>query len=155
MHSIAVADPREPDVHRLLEQHLRFARDVTPPEDVHALDLEGLLDPAVTLFSLREGGRLLAIGALKQLDQDHVELKSMHTVKAARGRGVGRALLDHLVHAAGKRGASRVSLETGTMEAFAAARSLYATFGFTACAPFGEYTEKPNSVCMTLALIDH
>lgn len=155
MRLIAVEDPREPDVHALLEQHLRFAKEVTPPEDVHALDLEGLLDPTVTLFSLREDGKLLGIGALKQLDQDHVELKSMHTVKAARGRGVGRALLEHLVHAARSRGAGRVSLETGTMEAFAAARSLYATFGFTVCAPFGEYTEKPNSVCMTLAIADH
>ena len=88
---ISVDDPRAGDVRELLEHHLAFARSHSPPEDVHVLDIDGLLDPAVTLFSFRRGGELLAVAALRQLDGRHAELKSMHTARAARGRGVGRA----------------------------------------------------------------
>jgi putative acetyltransferase len=150
--SIEPDDPRRDDVRALLEQHLAFAREVTPPEDVHALDLVGLLDPAVTFFSLRVDGELLGVGALKQLEDGHVELKSMHTARAARRRGVGRAMLTHLLAVAAERGARRVSLETGSMEAFAPARTLYAGAGFVPCGPFGDYRESPNSTYMTLAL---
>ncbi len=147
-------DPRRDDVRALLERHLAFANEHTPPEDVHALDLDGLLDPAVTFFSLRVDGELLGIGAIKQLDDDHAELKSMHTAEAARGRGVGRAIVDHLLAVAGTRGLHRVSLETGAMEAFAPARSLYASVGFTSSGPFGDYEQSPNSTFMTLVLGD-
>jgi putative acetyltransferase len=127
-------------------------RATSPPEDVHALDLDGLLDPAVTFFSFRREGELLAVGALKQLDGQHAELKSMHTARAARGRGVARALLEHLVGVARARGCSRVSLETGTQDAFAPARALYAGAGFRPCGPFGSYGPSPSSTFMTLAL---
>ena len=146
---IAVDDPRRDDVRALLEQHLAFARSVTPPEHVHALDLAGLLDPSVTFFSIRADGELLGVGALKQLDPGHAEVKSMHTATSARRRGVGRAMVDHLLGVAAERGARRVSLETGTMEAFAPARSLYADAGFTPCGPFGDYEESPTSAFMT------
>ena len=146
---IAVDDPLRDDVRALLEQHLAFARSVTPPEHVHALDLDGLLDPSITLFSVRAGGELLGVGALKQLDPDHAEVKSMHTAKAARGRGVGRVMVDHLLAVAAERGVSRVSLETGTMDAFAPARSLYAEAGFAPCGPFGDYEESSTSAFMT------
>src|SRR5262245_49094262 len=126
---IDVDDPRRDDVRALLQQHLTFARDVTPPEDVYALDLDGLLDPTITLFSVRVDGELLGIGALKELEPGHAELKSMHTARAARRRGVGRALVDHLLLVAAERGIRRVSLETGAMEAFGPARSLYASAG--------------------------
>jgi putative acetyltransferase len=150
---IEVDDPRRDDVHELLEQHLAFARSVTPPEDVHALDLDGLLDPAITFFSLRDGeGELLGVGAIKQLDDGHVELKSMHTAATARRRGVGRAILDHLLAVAAARGARRVSLETGAMEEFAPARALYAGAGFVACEPFGDYEPSRNSTFMTRLL---
>ena len=149
---IDVDDPRRDDVRALLERHLAFARAVTPPEDVHALELDGLLDPSVTFFSLRDGGRLLGVGAIKQLDPDHAELKSMHTAEEARRRGVGRAIVDHLLAVAAERGVSRVSLETGAMDAFAPARSLYASVGFVPCGPFGDYAESPNSAYMTLLL---
>jgi putative acetyltransferase len=149
---IEVDDPRRDDVRALLEQHLAFARSVTPPEDVHALDLDGLLDSSVTFFSLRSGGELLGVGALKQLDGDHVEVKSMHTTVAARRRGVGRAMLDRLLAAAAERGARRISLETGAGEAFAPARSLYAGAGFASCGPFGDYRPSANSAFMTRAL---
>jgi len=104
-------------VYALLERHLGFAHEHTPIEDVHALDIDGLLDPAVTLFSARRDGVLLGIGALKQLDNDHGELKSMHTAAAARRQGVGRAMVAHLVGVARQRGYQRVSLETGAMDA--------------------------------------
>src|SRR5918999_67689 len=149
---ISLDDPRADDVRRLLDRHLAFARAQAPPEDTHALDLDGLLDPAVTFFSFRQNGELLAIGALKHLGDDHVEVKSMHTAESARGLGVGRAMLEHLVGVARDRGYRRVSLETGLMPAFAPARSLYASAGFEATGPFGDYGPSPNSAFMTLAL---
>ena len=149
---ISTDDPRADDVRELLQRHLAYARANTVPEEVYALDGEALLDPAVTLFSFRAGGELLGVAALKQLDGEHGEVKSMHTAQAARGRGIGRALLDHLVGVAGARGYRRLSLETGSGPAFAAARALYARAGFAACGPFADYDGSPNSAYMTLAL---
>jgi putative acetyltransferase len=150
---IAIDDPRADDVRALLARHLAFARGHSPPEDAHALDADGLADPDVTFFSLRRrDGELLAVGALKRLDARHAEVKSMHTVEAERGRGIGRAMVDHLVAVARERGFTRVSLETGAMEAFAPARSLYAGAGFEPCEPFGDYSPSRNSVFMTLRL---
>jgi putative acetyltransferase len=149
---IAIDDPRADDVRALLERHLAFARANTPPEDVHALDLDGLLDPAITVYSFRLEGQLLGIGALRHLEPRHAEIKSMHTAEAARGRGIGRALVDHLVAVARAAGVQRVSLETGSTPAFAPARSLYAAVGFEPCGPFADYEPSPNSSFMTLAL---
>lgn len=150
--TVAVDDPRKPEVVALLERHLAFAHEVTPPEDVHALDLEGLLEPTVTFFSLREGERLLGIGAIKDLGAGHMELKSIHTAQDARGRGVGRAIVDRLLQVARERDATRVSLETGSMEAFAPSRALYARAGFVECEPFGDYSPSRASTFMTLEL---
>jgi putative acetyltransferase len=150
--AIDIDDPRAADVYALLERHLDFCRATSPPEDVHALDLDGLLDPTVTFYSVRRDGELLAIGALKQLDVDHGELKSMHTAAGARGEGAARALVDHLLGVARDRGYGRVSLETGSMEAFVPARTLYETAGFAPCPPFGSYSPSPNSTFMTLTL---
>jgi putative acetyltransferase len=149
---IEVDDPRRPDIVALLERHLAFAHEHTPAEDVHALDLTGLLDAAVTFFSARDDGELLAIGALKELDTAHGELKSMHTAAALRRSGLGRAMVVHLVGVARQRGYQRVSLETGTMDAFGPARALYAASGFVACGPFGDYSPSPSSAFMTLVL---
>ena len=149
---ISSDDPRLDDVRKLLERHLAFANEHSPPEDVHALDVDGLLDPAVAFFSFRRNGELLAVGALKRLDRHHAELKSMHTAEEARGQGVGRAMVDHLLGVAHDRGFQRVSVETGTMRAFTAARALYTSTGFVPCRPFGEYVESANSICMTLFL---
>ncbi len=150
--TIAVDDPRADDVRALLERHLEFGNAHSPPEDMHALDVDGLLGPAVTFFSYRVDGDLLGVGALKQLDAGHVELKSMHTVEAARGRGVGRAMLDHIMGFARSRGVQRISLETGSMDAFAPARALYENVGFTECEPFADYIPSPYSTFMTLSL---
>jgi putative acetyltransferase len=152
---ISIDDPLAEDVRELLERHLAFANSHTPPEDVHALDVDGLLDPVITFFSFRRNGELLGVGALKQLDRRHAELKSMHTVHAARGRGIGRAMLEHLIGVARDRGFRRVSLETGSMRAFAPARSLYASAGFRPCGPFADYSPSPNSTFMTLSLYEH
>jgi len=149
---IAIDDPRAEDVRSLLAVHLKFARSQTPPEDAHAMDVDGLLDPAVTFFSYRAGGTLLAVGALKQLDPHHAEIKSMHTAQDARGRGLGRKMLEHLIAVSRERGYERLSLETGSMASFAPARSLYADAGFELCEPFGDYRESVNSTYMTLVL---
>jgi putative acetyltransferase len=149
---IAIDDPHAADVRVLLQRHLEFARACTPPEGVHALGADDLVEPAVTFFSFRVDGELLAVGALKQLDGEHGELKSMHTAAPARGRGIGRAMVDHLVGVARDRGLTRVSLETGVMAEFAPARALYASAGFTPCGPFGDYTLSSTSTFMTLEL---
>jgi putative acetyltransferase len=149
---ISPDDPRRDDVRELLRRHLAFARGQTPPEDAHALDVNDLAEPSVTFFSYRDGGLLLAVGALKELSPDHAEVKSMHTAEAARGRGIGRAMVNHLVQVARERGFRRVSLETGAMEAFTSARALYASAGFEPCEPFGDYRPSRNTIFMTLPL---
>ncbi|HEY9244130.1 MAG TPA: GNAT family N-acetyltransferase [Streptosporangiaceae bacterium] len=149
---ITVDDPRAADVQALLQRHLTFAHAHTPAEHAYALDVSALLGPAITFCSYRGGGELLAVGALHQLDAAHGELKSMHTAEAARGRGIGRAMAVHLIGLARDRGLRRVSLETGTMAAFAPARALYASLGFTPCGPFGGYQPSPDNTFMTLLL---
>ncbi|MGH9090034.1 MAG: CTP synthase C-terminal region-related (seleno)protein [Acidimicrobiales bacterium] len=151
---IAPDDPRAGDVAALLARHLAFSREVTPPGHVHALGTEELADPTVTFYGARRGGRLVGVGALRHLDGAHGEIKSMHTAEGARRQGVGRAMVEHLIAEATARGYRRVSLETGTVAAFASARALYARAGFVPCAPFGEYTANPHSICMTLPLAD-
>ena len=149
---IAIDDPRASDVRLLLATHLAFARAPTPPEDAHALDIDGLCEPAVTFFSLRRDGAPVAVGALKRLDAEHAEVKSMHTVEAARGGGIGRRMIEHLIAVARASGYRRLSLETGSMAEFAPARALYASVGFESCGPFADYRESPNSSYMTLRL---
>lgn len=149
---IAPDDPRADDVRALLGRHLAFAAEHSPPEDVHALDVDGLVGGGIAFVSYRVEGRLLAVGAVMRLDADHAELKSMHTVAEARGRGIARLVLDHLVDLARAWGATRVSLETGSMEAFAPARALYAAAGFAECPPFGGYRPSTYSTFMTRAL---
>lgn len=149
---IAVDDPRQHEVRALLERHLQFALAETPPEHSFALNVEGLLDPAITFFSVRSHGDLLGVGAIKRLGPYHAEIKSMHTAEAARGRGIGRAMLNHLIDVARARGYRRVSLETGTTAAFAPARALYESAGFAPCDPFADYRPTEDNVFMTLDL---
>ena len=149
---IAAGDPRATDVVALLTAHLALMNRLSPPEEVHALDVEALVDTAITFVGYREDGVLLAVGALKDLGDGHAELKSMHTSAAARGRGIGGAVLRHLLDLARERGFTRVSLETGSPEGFAPARGLYARHGFRECGPFGDYAPSPWSTFMTMAL---
>ena len=137
----------------LLEQHLALMNSITPAESVHALDLDGLRGHDVTAWTAWQEDLLLGCGALKEIDPEHGEIKSMHTAAASRGQGVGAAILQHLLDEANRRGYRRLSLETGSMEEFAPARSLYERYGFSYCSPFGDYCEDPNSVFMTLLLV--
>lgn len=146
---IALDDPKAADVSVVLQAHLDFAREWSLPENVKVLDVAGLASDDVRFFAARAEGRLLAIGALCPFEEAHAEIKSMHTVEAARGRGVGWAMLERLVSTAYEAGSRRVSLETGTGKAFAPARRLYERGGFKICPPFGEYRHCPDSVCMT------
>jgi putative acetyltransferase len=151
---IEIDDLRRPEIHALLDEHLRSMRTLSPPESVHALDLDRLRAPGITFWSAWDGSLLLGCGALKELDSSHGEVKSMRTPEAARRRGAGRALLAHIVGEARARGYRRLSLETGSSVAFLPARQLYASAGFTACGPFGDYVEDPNSAFMALCLRD-
>lgn len=131
------------DVQALLELHFRAMRSNSPPEACHVLAAAGLADPQLTFWSLREEGRLLGIGALKELAPDYGEVKSMRTATEALGRGVGTAILHHIVEQAGSRGYRRLSLETGSTAPFAAALRLYQREGFAPCEPFGGYSPTP------------
>jgi putative acetyltransferase len=124
----------------------------SPPESVHALDLDGLRKPQITFWTAWSGSALLGCGALKGLTPVHGEIKSMRTASAHRRMGVARAILTHIVEEARKRSYTILSLETGAMQAFEPAQRLYGSFGFTYCPPFAGYAEDPNSVFMTRAL---
>jgi len=150
--AISEDNPGEPDVRALLRRHLDFAHSNSPADHVHALAVEGLLDPRVTFYSARRDGQMVGVGALRRLDATHVEIKSMHVAAEARRGGVGSAILEHLLATARAGGYRRVSLETGAMDAFAAARRLYEAAGFSRCPPFADYTDNPFSVCMTMEL---
>lgn len=143
-----------PEVAALLREHLDSVVQHSPPESVHALDLEALGAPEVTFWSVWDGARLAGCGALKELDPAHGELKSMRTAATHLRRGVAATLLAHMIDVARRRGYRRLSLETGAAEAFAPARSLYASFGFERCGPFGDYRDDPFSVFMTRVLAE-
>ena len=131
---------------------MRAAFENSPPGAVFALDLSGLRDPSVTLWTAWEGDALLGMGALKALDANHGELKSMRTAPGALRRGVARAMLAHLIAEGRARGYRRLSLETGSNAPFAAARALYAGAGFVECGPFGWYADTEFSRYFSLEL---
>ena len=149
---IKLDDLTRPEIAELLKEHLASMFLHTPPESVHALPIEGLRSPDITFWSVWENGELLGCGALKELDPQHGEIKSMRTASAHLRKGVARAVAHHIIAEAKRRGYRRLSLETGSMAAFEPARKLYATFGFTFCGPFGNYANDPNSVFMTMEL---
>jgi putative acetyltransferase len=142
----------DPRVVALLRHHIASAAAETEPGSAHALDVDGLKVPGVDFWSGWDGETLVATGALKQLSPSHGEVKSMHTQEAARGRGVGAAMLGHIIAAARARGMTRLSLETGAWPYFLPAHALYRRHGFVACEPFGDYVPDRNSLFMTLAL---
>lgn len=145
-------DARDPAVVALLEEHLADMRLHSPPESIHALDLDKLRAPGVTFWTVWRDGELLGCCALKALDARHGEIKSMRAAMAHRGTGVGAWMLSFLLDEARRRGYARLSLETGTAAAFAPARGLYARHGFRDCAPFADYALDPYSCFMTLEL---
>ena len=138
-----------PEVIALLREHLQGMARLSPPESIHALDLDGLRRPEISFWSAWQDGQLLGCGALKQLDPEHGEIKSMRTAARHLRKGVAAAMLDHLIDEAGRRAYRRLSLETGSMDGFEPARRLYTRFGFDPCGPFADYVDDPNSVFMT------
>jgi putative acetyltransferase len=152
--NIKIDDLHGSEIHALLQEHLQSMALHSPPESVHALDVEALRKPEITFWTAWESGELLGCGALKELDSQHAEIKSMRTSSLHLRKGVAKNLLNHILEEASRRGYSRLSLETGSMEAFEPARKLYAGFGFAFCEPFADYVEDPNSVFMTRRLLD-
>jgi putative acetyltransferase len=151
---IEVDDLTRPQVLALLSEHLTNMFELSPPEQVFALDVTRLRAPDITFWTAWDGDTLLGCGALKELSPAHGELKSMRTPQALRRTGAGRAVLAHMVEVARRRGYTRLSLETGSHPAFLPAQRLYQSFGFAHCGPFGSYQENAHSVFMSLSLAD-
>ena len=149
---IIEGDMASADVIALLGEHLEEMADYSPPESIHALDVRALGAKDITFWTAWDGDDLCGCGALKELDARHGEIKSMRTADAHVGKGVGSAILRHIINEAGKRHYLRLSLETGSDDAFTPAHSLYEKFGFIDCVPFAEYREDPFSSFMTLEL---
>jgi putative acetyltransferase len=146
---IRAGDLSSPEVLELLREHLESMSKFCPAESIHALDVEGLRQPEITFWTVWENGELVGCGALKELDARHGEIKSMRTASSHRRKGVATRLMHHILGEARRRSYRRLSLETGAMEAFVPARTLYARFGFEPCGPFAEYLEDPYSVFLT------
>src|SRR5262245_35961381 len=149
---IKIDDLSGREIAELLREHLENMAQNSPPESRHALNLEQLRKPEITFWTVWHGSELLGCGALKELTSAHGEIKSMRTATAHRRKGVAARLLAHILEEAKKRNYKRLSLETGSMEAFTPAHHLYAKFGFTKCGPFADYVEDPNSLFMTMEL---
>ena len=141
-----------PEVEQLLREHLRTLAQHSPPESMHALDLESLRAPGITFWTAWGSGGLMGCGALKELDSRHGEIKSMRTAAEHQRQGVAARMLSHICEEATRRSYRRLSLETGSMAAFAPARRLYAAYGFRECGPFADYVLDPNSVFMSKEL---
>lgn len=142
------------EITRLLTEHLEDMKAISPPESKHALDLDGLRQDDITFWSVKHQGIVVACCALKALSASHGEIKSMRTAAASRGLGLGSLMLEHIIAEAKSRGYRRLSLETGSMDFFKPAQALYLKHGFEFCAPFASYKEDPNSVFMTLSIVN-
>jgi putative acetyltransferase len=149
---IRTGDLDHPAVVALLQEHLQGMAQLSPPESIHALDLDGLKGTDITFWSAWQDDELVGCGALKQLDAAHGEIKSMRTASRHRRKGVAAAMLAHILAEADRRTYRQLSLETGSMQGFEPARRLYVRFGFQSCGPFADYMDDPNSVFMTRAV---
>jgi putative acetyltransferase len=149
---IVVDDLSGPEIARFLEEHVQEMRSITPPESKHALDLDGLRKPGITFWSILDGDTLVGCGAIKRLDADHAEVKSMRTAPTRKRSGIASLMLEHIITEAKRMGFTRLSLETGAAEFFLPARKLYEKFGFDYCEPFADYRPDPFSVFMTRVL---
>jgi putative acetyltransferase len=149
---IVVDDLSGPEIARFLDDHVQEMRSITPPESKHALDLDGLRKPEITFWSVVDGDALVGCGAIKRLDADHAEVKSMRTAPTRKRSGIASLLLEHLTTEAKRMGFTRLSLETGAAEFFLPARKLYEKFGFDYCQPFADYQPSPYNVFMTRLL---
>ncbi len=151
---IQLDDLTGPEIAALLQEHLNDMNAVSPPESKHALDMTGLKAKDISFWTLWQQQQLAGCVALKELNAQQGEIKSMRSATAFRGQGIDKHLLQHVISEAKKRGYQQLYLETGAMEYFAPARALYRSFGFSLCEPFARYKEDPNSVFMQLPLQD-
>lgn len=149
---IEIDDLSRSQVHALLQEHLDNMHELSPPEQVFALDLSKLRAPDITFWTVWQDDDLIGCGALKELSPRHGEIKSMRTPTALRGKGAGRAVLIHIINIARERGYSKLSLETGTHPAFEPAQNLYRRLGFKESGPFASYRPNPHSMFMELQL---
>jgi putative acetyltransferase len=137
---------------QILQAHWLFCTSSTPIEHVYALDASKLFSPDITVFGARIDGELVGVGAMRRLDTEHAELKSMHILTKSRGLGVGKAMVAHIEEFARRSGIERMSLETGTNEAFRPARELYKSLGYQSCDAFGDYVLSEDNMCMTKSI---
>ncbi|HEY0213050.1 MAG TPA: GNAT family N-acetyltransferase [Paenirhodobacter sp.] len=152
MITITLEHPVQENLALLHQRHTQAMHADTPPESIHMLPADALAAPGILFFVMREDRAAIGMGALKRLDSDHAEIKSMHVLMEVRGRGLARMLLGHLLTEARAQGYGRLSLEAGTQGSFAAARALYLNAGFQECPPFQGYALDPMSVYMTIRL---
>ena len=141
-----------PEIAEMLREHIRNAHEHSPGQSAHTMDLHELGSPEITFWTVWQEQELLGCGALKELDSKHGEIKSIRTEDAHRGKGVASSMLKHIIKEAERRSYNRLSLETGSMDAFAPARALYERFGFEYREPFADYKEDPYSTFMSLIL---
>jgi putative acetyltransferase len=146
---ITIEESLSEELTQVLNAHWLFCTSVTPIEHVYALDSARLFAPDITVFGARINGALLGVGALRKLDLEHAELKSMHTLVKSRGQGIGKAMVAHIEHFAKIQGVTRISLETGATEPFKPARELYKSLGYQECEAFGDYVLTEDNTCMT------
>jgi len=148
--NIQSANLETPEFSALIETHATLMLSLSPPGSCHFLPMDGLRRSDVTVWEMRDDETLVGCGALQHLSDHHGEVKSMHTLASYRGAGLGRQMLEHVIAEARRRGYTRLSLETGSMDGFKPSRTLYKSFGFEICPPFGDYVADPNSVFMAL-----
>jgi putative acetyltransferase len=152
MMEIREDDLSGPEVRALLETHFAHMLASSPKDSCHFLDFEGLNGDGVTFWSIWDGDAVAGCGALREIGPDHGEIKSMRTHSDHLRKGAAAQMLAHIIATARARGYTRLSLETGSGVAFEAATALYERFGFSPCAPFGDYVDDPFSRSMTLTL---
>jgi putative acetyltransferase len=145
-------DLTDPQVIALLEEHMRDMQATSPPESVHALDIEKLRNSKVIFWSIWDDENLAGCGAYIELDPTHIEIKSMRTSKIYKNKGIASAILQHIINEAKNKGYARLSLETGSMDYFEPARRLYLKHGFEYTTPFSNYSDDPNSRFLTRML---
>ena len=146
---ITIEESLTDELAQILQAHWLFCTSSTPIEHVYALDAPKLFSPDITVFGARIDGELVGVGAMRKLDLLHGELKSMHTLAEFRGSGIGKAMVAQIEDFARSSGIERMSLETGTNEAFKAARELYKYLGYNSCDAFGDYVLSEDNMCMT------
>jgi putative acetyltransferase len=149
---IRIDDLSSEESQSIVREHMAGMLANTPIESVHALPFDKLKQPNITFWTAWIGSELCGCGALQRLDAQHGEVKTMRTRAKFLRKGVGQAVLSHIVNHATDTGIKRLSLETGSSDVFLAARAMYLNNGFGICGPFGDYKLDPYSVFMTKLL---